>query len=170
MQAIQFLLGTLASFFSGLFLLRFFMQLMRVSFSNPLGAFVVQLTHWAVAPLRRVIPGLFGLDLSSVLLAYLFQCLLYAVVLSLYGALLSSIPLYALLGLLRVCLYLFIILLFARAIFSWVNPWSPLAAPLKQLTQPILSPIQRILPPIANIDLSPLVMILLLQALLMLIP
>ncbi len=176
MQAIHFLLETLTGFFSGLFLLRFLMQLMRVSFSNPLGAFVVQLTHWVIRPLRRVVPGLFGLDLASVLAAYLLQCLLYAVLVALYGALESgtlpflSVFLYALLGLLRVFIYLFIVLLFARAILSWVNPYSPVAAPVAQLTQPLLRPIQRILPLIANIDLSPLVMILLLQAVLMLLP
>ena len=72
-QAGFFLLKSLAEFLSILLLMRFFMQLFRVSFSNQIGAFVVQLTNWLVLPLRKVIPGVFGLDLSSLLPAYLLQ-------------------------------------------------------------------------------------------------
>mgnify|MGYP002137257784 CR=1 FL=1 len=72
-QAGFFLLKSLAEFLSILLLMRFFMQLFRVSFSNQIGTFVVQLTNWAVLPLRKVVPGVFGLDLSSLLPAYLLQ-------------------------------------------------------------------------------------------------
>mgnify|MGYP000429199715 CR=1 FL=1 len=61
-QAGLFLLDTLAGFVCILLLLRFYMQALRVSFRNPLGGFVVQATNWLVLPLRRVLPGLFGLD------------------------------------------------------------------------------------------------------------
>ncbi len=75
-QAGLFLLDTLAGFVCILLLLRFYMQALRVSFRNPLGGFVVQATNWLVLPLRRVLPGLFGLDLSCLLPAYLLQALL----------------------------------------------------------------------------------------------
>ena len=77
-QAGLFLLDALIGFLTFALLLRFYMQAFRVSFRNQVGAFVVQLTNWLVMPLRKVLPGLFGLDLASVLPAYLLQvCLLY---------------------------------------------------------------------------------------------
>ena len=69
MQAIVFLLDAVVSFFCTLFLLRFLMQAARVSFSGQLGNFVVSLTNWAVKPLRRIVPGIGGLDWSSLFAA-----------------------------------------------------------------------------------------------------
>ncbi len=176
-QAGIFLLDALIGFFSILLLARFFMQLNRVPFSNQLGTFVVQLTNWLVKPLRRIIPGLFGLDRVSLLPVWLLQCLLVAAVVLSRGAMLLAddgvlaglILWQGLLGTLRMAIYLFIGALFLQAILSWVNPYSPLSAPVNQLTRPLLQPIRRILPPIANIDLSPLVAILLLQVILILL-
>ena len=174
-QAITFLLDALASFFCSLFLLRFFMQAFRVSFAGPFGHFVVTLTNWAVKPLRRVVPGLFGVDLASLLAAFLLQTLLMAALLGLAGHWLSAdgagIALFVLGGalrsLIRLSLYLLIGVLILQAVLSWINPYSHLAGPVNQITRPILAPIRRILPAISGIDLSPLVAILLAQMLLM---
>ena len=177
MQALVFLLDAILGFFTLLLLLRFFMQLNRVSFANQIGTFVVQLTNWAVKPLRRVVPGLGGLDLASLLPAWVLQCLLILAVFLLRGSAvavdegtLALLVLWqGLLGTLRVAIWVFIGALFLQAILSWVNPLSPLGLPVMQLTRPILQPIQRVLPPIANIDLSPLLAIVLLQMLLLLL-
>ena len=77
---ITFLLDTVVGFLTMLLLLRFLMQLNRVSFANPVGNFVVQITNWLVTPLRRVIPGVMGLDLASLVPAWLLQCRLLWVV------------------------------------------------------------------------------------------
>lgn len=177
MQAIAFLLDALVSFFCTLFVLRFLMQAMRVSFGGQIGDFVVKLTNWAVKPLRRVVPGLGGLDWASLLPALGLQLALSAFLVAVAGPLLGAEPMlialmalkFALLGLLRLAVYIFIGALILQAVLSWVNPYSPLAAPAYQLTRPLLDPIRRILPTISGIDLSPLVAILLLQALLMLL-
>lgn len=177
MQALIFLIDAVIGFFTLVLLLRFFMQLNRVSFANQIGTFVVQLTNWAVKPLRRVVPGLGGLDLASLLPAWVLQCVLVLVVYLLRGSAVAVdegtlallVLWHGLLGTLRVAIWVFIGALFLQAILSWVNPRSPLGYPVMQLTQPILRPIQRFLPPIANIDLSPLVGILLLQMLLLLL-
>ena len=66
-RVLLFVIDSVASFMCGVLLLRFFMQAFRVSFANPLGAFVVQLTNWLVVPLRRVLPGIHGFDLASLL-------------------------------------------------------------------------------------------------------
>lgn len=170
-QAGLFLLDALIGFLTVALLLRFCMQAFRVSFSNQIGAFVVQLTNWLVKPLRKVLPGLFGLDLASLLPAYLLQVMLLLAVFSLRGGfevlaiekLLGLIFWQGLLATLRISIYLLIGALFLQAVISWVSPYSPLAQPVAQLTRPFLRPIQRFVPPIAAIDLSPLIAILLAQ-------
>ena len=170
-QAGLFVLDALIGFFTVALLLRFYMQAFRVSFRNQAGAFVVQLTDWLVKPLRKVLPGFFGLDLASLVPAYLLQVVLLLAVFSLRGGfemlapenLLGLIFWQGVLATLRLSVYLLIGALFLQAVLSWVSPYSPLAQPVSQLTRPFLSPIQRVVPPIAAIDLSPLIAILLAQ-------
>jgi len=174
MQAIVYLLDAVVSFFTTLFLLRFLMQALRVSFAGQLGSFVVALTNWAVKPLRRVIPGIAGLDWSSLFAAFVLQLLLAGIIVGATVFLDQADPLslalsiawFALRGLLHLTVYILIGALILQAVLSWVNPYSPLAAPAYQLTRPLLDPIRRIVPLISGIDLSPLVAILLLQLLL----
>lgn len=173
-QAGLFLLDTLIGFLTFALLLRFYLQAFRVSFRNQVGAFVVQLTNWLVVPLRKLLPGLFGLDLSCLLPAYLLQVVLLLAVIAARGgveaiALGNLLPIIlwkAVLATLRLSVYLLIGALILQAVLSWVAPYSPIAQPLAQLTRPFLDPIRRIVPPIAAIDLSPLVAILLAQLLL----
>ncbi len=176
-QAIFFLVEAVVGFFTALFLLRFAMQCLRTSFAGPFGQFVVKLTNWAVLPLRKVIPGLGGLDWASLIAAFVMQLgvaafglLWLARIPSVDGATLAGLLAWAaVLGLLRLTIQLLIGVLLVQAILSWVAPYSPIAGPLNQLTRPILAPIRRILPPISGIDLSPLVAIVLAQALLYLL-
>ena len=173
-QAGLFLLDTLVGFLTFALLLRFYLQAFRVSFRNQVGAFVVQLTNWLVVPLRKLLPGLFGLDLSCLLPAYLLQVVLLLAVIAARGgveaiALGNLLPIIlwkAVLATLRISVYLLIGALILQAVLSWVAPYSPIAQPLSQLTRPFLDPIRRIVPPIAAIDLSPLIAILLAQLLL----
>jgi YggT family protein len=173
-QAGLFLLDALLGFLTFALLLRFYMQAFRVSFANQVGAFVVQLTNWLVKPLRRVLPGVFGLDLASLLPAYLLQLVLLFAVFALRGGLemqasgqaLAMLFWLGALATLRISIYLLIGALILQAVLSWVSPYSPLARPVAQLTQPFLNPIRRVVPPIAAIDLSPLIAILLAQLIL----
>ncbi len=174
LQALIFLLDAVAAFVTGVFLLRFLMQAARVSFGGPLGHFVITLTNWGVRPLRRVVPGVWGWDLSSLLAAWVVQLAFYGLMLALLasspvvagGEWLPHLLLSSLRGLLRVAIGVYVIALILQAVLSWVNPYSPIAGPVNQLTRPLLDPIRRVLPPIGGIDLSPLVLILLLQAVL----
>ncbi len=176
MQAIVFLLDAVVSFFCTLFLLRFMMQAMRVSFGGQIGDFVVKLTNWAVKPLRRVIPGAGGFDWASLIAALAMQLLFTGIIVGAatrfaevdgVGGIAPMILWLAVRSLLRLSVYILIGALILQAVLSWINPYSPLSAPAHQLTRPFLDPIRRILPAISGIDLSPLVAILLLQAVLM---
>lgn len=177
MPALVFLLDAVVGFFCTLFLLRFMMQAMRVSFGGQLGTFVMTLTDWAVKPLRRIIPGVGGYDWASLFAALVLQLLLAGLLIGAAGqplaadggALALTIAWFAVRSLLRLAVYILIGTLILQAVLSWINPYSPLAAPAYQLTRPLLDPIRRILPTISGIDLSPLVAILLLQALLIIL-
>lgn len=175
MRAVIFLADAVASFFCVLFLLRFVMQALRVSFAGPVGHFAVALTNWAVLPLRKVIPGTRGYDWASLLAAFLAQLALSLLIIALSSSYLpvdlgDAAPLIllgALRSLVRLTVWLFIGALILQAVLSWVNPYSPLAGPADQLTRPLLAPLRRVIPIISGIDLSPLAAILLLQVLLM---
>ena len=173
-QAALFLIDTLTGFLTFLLLLRFYMQAFRVSFSNQIGTFVLQLTNWLVIPLRRHIPGISKLDLATLLAAYVLQIILLLATFALRGGLvlmglegLIILVLWqAVLATLRFSLYLLIGALLLQSVLSWVNPFSPLAQPISQLTQPFLNPIRRFIPPVSGIDLAPLAAILLAQLIL----
>jgi len=170
-----FLLDVLVAFLSVALLLRFFMQACRVSFNNQVGTFVVEFTNWLVRPLRKILPGFYGLDLASLLPAYLLQVIFALAVFLVRGgseawSLATWLPLlfwHALLATLRLSIYLLIGALLVQAVLSWISPYSPLSQPVAQLTRPVLRPIQRFLPPIGGVDLSPLIAIVLAQLLLM---
>ena len=172
-QAGLFVLESIAGFFTTLLLLRFYMQMFRVSFGNPIGGFVLQLTNWLVIPLRRLIPSAAGLDLASLLPALLLQAVLIMIAVLLRSGAMLPTPELALLlftrsivAILRISIYLLIGLLILQAVLSWVSPYSPLSRPIDQMTQPFLRPIRRFIPPFSGIDLSPLVAILLAQVIL----
>ncbi|WP_306606426.1 YggT family protein [Azonexus sp.] len=175
MQAVFFLLNAVVSFFCTLFLLRFIMQMARVSFAGQLGDFVIKLTNWAVKPLRRILPGFGGVDWASLVAALWLQLMLSGLIVALspveLGAddlgLLLMILMLAIRSVLRLTVYIMIGALILQAVLSWVNPYSPVAPTVNQLVRPILDPIRRFVPLIAGIDLSPLVAILLLQVVLM---
>ena len=124
-----------ASFLTLMLLARFFMQWQRISFRNQLGQFVVTTTDWIVRPLRRFIPGLFGLDMASLLPAWLVQVLLVMFELSLRGAAFSGNTAAVLAGLwgvglielLRMMVYLVFAVVLGSAVLSWVSPHAPLA-------------------------------------------
>ncbi|MDA8095759.1 MAG: YggT family protein [Betaproteobacteria bacterium] len=163
-QAVQFLLGTFINLFVFAVLLRFYMQVMRAPFRNPFAQFIVALTDFAVRPLRKLIPGLWGLDLSCLFLALVAEFLLVVAVQWLNGFPFMVAPGAAYLGLLlltvakllKLSLYLLIAVVFAQAVLSWVNPFNPLQPVLTALSRPFTRFFQRIIPPIANVDLSPL--------------
>lgn len=166
----QFLVDTVATLFVLLLLARFHFQWLRVPFRNPVGEFVLATTSWLVVPVRRLIPALAGLDSASLALAWLVQGLgiwLQAVIVGADPAVLA-LGAVALVDLVRYSLYIMSFAVIVQALMSWINPYTPLAPVFDALTRPLLRPLRRLLPPIANVDLTPLVVLVLLQA--MLIP
>ena len=174
-QALRFLLDTIFGLFTYAFLLRFVMQWLRAPFRNPLGQAVMALTDWAAKPLRRVLPGFKGLDASTLLLAWIAEFVwlstleLLSGLVGFDGATAATLALLACVELIKATLWLMIIVVFAQAILSWVAPDGPFAGVLNALTFRFLAPIRRRVPPLGGaLDLSPLIVIVLAQLLLML--
>ncbi|OJZ18455.1 MAG: osmotic-shock protein [Thiobacillus sp. 65-29] len=173
--ALKFLIQTLGNLFVIAVLLRFMMQLFRVPFRNPFAQFIVALTDFAVKPLRRVIPGVLGLDWACLVLALAVEFIVVA-----SGYWLDGFP-FALAGarvwpvlfglaavrLVSLAVYLIIGLTLVRAVLSWVNTSSPLMPVVYELSEPFLRPLRRVVPLVANIDLTPLVLFILCQLVLM---
>jgi YggT family protein len=166
-QIALFLLDTVVSFLVLLLLARFHFQWLRVPFRNPVGEFLVAATNWIVLPARRVIPGLAGLDLATILTAWVVQALGLWAKLAIAGSEPGALALLAVaaLELVRFSMYILVVALIVQAVFSWVNPSAPLAWIFNAITQPFLRPLRRFIPPVGGIDLTPLVLIVLLQVL-----
>jgi YggT family protein len=162
------LVDVVASFLVFMLLARFHFQWLRVGFRNPVGEFVIATTNWMVLPVRRVVPGLAGLDLSTLILAWLVQALGLWAQAAIVGAEpgLGTIAAIAAVDLLRYSLYILVFAVIVQAILSWVNPYAPLAPVFDTLTRPFLRPLRRFVPPIGNVDLTPLILIVLLQVVL----
>ena len=176
-QIADLLIRTAFGFFVYALLLRFYMQWLRAPFRNPVGQFVTALTDWAVRPVRRLIPGLFGVDLASILIAWFIEALLLVLLYWLKGFSFAGAPgiaaglvfTIAAMELLRASLYLLIGVIIVQVIISWVNPYAPLAPVFDALTRPFYAVFRRLVPPIGKVDLSPLFVLLLAQILLILL-
>ena len=173
-NALAYLIDVFFALFTYAILLRFVMQAMRAPFRNPLGQAVIALTDWMVKPLRKIVPGFRGIDWASLIGAFVFQFLwllalqlVFGPAFSLFGPGVGFLLLATIVALVKALLWLVIVVVFAQAILSWVAPDGPIAGVLNALTFPLLRPIRRVVPPIGGaLDLSPLIVIVIAQLLL----
>src|SRR5205814_4347006 len=144
-QIATFLIDTVVSFLVFLLLARFHFQWLRVPFRNPVGEFVLATTSWMVMPLRRVIPGLVGLDLATLLLAWVLQGVAIWIKASIVAAEPSVLAIAGLaaLDLVRYSLYILVFAVLVQVIFSWINPYAPMAPVFNAMTAPLLRPLRR---------------------------
>lgn len=168
-QIVSFLLHIAVGLVAGMCLLRAYMHYQRISMAaragNPLGPFIFALTDWLVLPLRRLIPAAGRWDLASLVGAYLIELAMYGVLWLLGGSVGSPalVVMQALLGLVRLLLSGMSGLLIVYAVLSWVQSDSPMVGLIDRVVAPWLRPIRRILPLVGGIDLSPLLLLVLLQ-------
>jgi YggT family protein len=173
-NAILFLLQALLGLLSLAFLLRFYLQLTRTSFQNQVAELIVTVTNFAVKPMRRMLPSIGKLDLSTLVLAYTTQLILYTCTLWLKGFPLlvagnqvwSVILGVALISIVNISISIFLYAVLIQAVLSWINPHTPIAPILHSLTYPLLKPLKKHIPPAGNFDLSPLIFIISAQLLL----
>ncbi len=172
-NAAVFLIQTAFGLYIMAVMLRFLLQWVRADFYNPVSQFLVKLTMPLLRPLRRAIPGFGGIDFASLVLMLGLQLIELVLVIKLLGQPLSvsGLLVLALAELLSLLIKVFLFSILIQVILSWVRPgdYSPVSMLLHQLNEPLLAPARRIIPAISGLDLSPVLVLVLLQLSLMLI-
>jgi YggT family protein len=170
---VEFLVTALFDLYIVAVLLRFLLQTVRADFYNPISQFLVKVTNPPLVPLRRVIPSIGRQDTAAIVLIIILQMLSTTVSFLLRGAQLEIVPLFFLsvAALVSLLINFYIVLIIIQVILSWVNPghYNPATALLYSLTEPVLRPARRLLPPISGFDLSPILVLLGLQVAKMLV-
>ncbi|MDZ7891638.1 MAG: YggT family protein [Rhodoferax sp.] len=170
-KIVVLLLEVVTGLLTTICLLRLYMQQQRIPLSarsgNPLGRFVFALTDWIVLPLRRVVPALGPWDMASLVAAFLIQLAHFGALWALngFGVTPMSIVVLALLGLVRLSLSGLTALVLVYAVLSWVQAQSFFSELIGRLVTPVLAPIRKVVPLVGGVDLSPLVLLVLLQIL-----
>ena len=157
-------------------LLRFYLQWARAPHRNPLSEFLHALTDFMVRPARRLIPGLWGLDLATLVLAWILQLVEIFIVIQFrgyqagpdLGMTFAALALLALVAIFRIGLYIVMTSVIVQVVLSWLGPYSPLMPLVNSMTRPFLRVFQKRIPPVGNVDLSPLFLLVVIQLLLML--
>ena len=169
----RFLLNTVFTLFGAALLLRAWLQVVRMPPYNPVTNAVLQATNWIVLPLRRILPSTRNVDWAS-LVAALIAAIVYVVLMVvLTGAdpltLVPTLLIVAVLTVIKWALNLIIWMTILMALLSWLNPRSPAMPILYQLTAPFLNPLRRVVPHLGGIDLSPILLLVIVQVLLMVV-
>ena len=165
-NALFFLINTGFNLYLMVVVLRLWLQLARADFYNPFSQFIVKATNPLVLPLRKVIPSLGPLDTATLVLAWLVAVVKMLVLQQLLlGGIAPSQALVAgVLILVKESLSLIFWILVIRAILSWFSQGrNPIELVMHQLTEPLLRPIRRVIPPMGGLDLSVLVALIALQ-------
>ncbi len=166
-NAATFLIETIFGLYILLVMLRFLLQWARADFYNPVSQFIVKVTQPPLKPLRAIIPGIGGLDMAALLFMIVLKVVELWLVTGLMGLSLQvgGLLVLSVADLLGLAINVFIFSILIQVIISWVNPgmYNPVMGLLHSLTEPLLGPARRVIPPISGLDLSPIVVIVVLQ-------
>ena len=168
-QALYYIIQSIGQLLLLLLLLRFWLPWFRADFRNPIAQGILRLTSPIVVPVRRVLPSVGRLDTATILVAYILQFLLITVLVALQGRLFNAVPIaiVTVIELVILSLNLFFFVILIRIILGWFAPatHNPLTMMLHSLAEPLLAPFRRWVPPMGGIDISPIIPIILLGAL-----
>ncbi len=173
-QAAVFLIQIVFGLYILAVLLRYLLARVRADFYNPLSQFLVKVTNPAIKPLRRLVPGYFGIDWPSIILLFFIQALeIILISLVVGGHTPSPMGLFVLTiaYLLKEVIYVYMFIIIIQIVISWVNPgaYNPVTVIMYQLSEPILKPARRLIPSAGGFDFSPMLVIIGLQLLIILL-
>jgi YggT family protein len=156
-----FIVKVIFGLYAALVLLRFFLQLVRADFYNPLSQFIVKATKPTLNPMRRIIPGFSGIDTASLVLAWLVITAEQLSILAITGLgfQLLAAALLAIPEMISLIINIFLFAILIQVIISWINPgsYNPAISLIHSLTEPLLAPVRRWMPDMGGLDLSPMV-------------
>ena len=155
-------------------ILRYLLTIVRVDSLNPLSALIIKVTNPILKPLRRTIPGYFGIDWASIISLFLVQAIeIILVALIITGGIpaFSGLTMLTIAYLLRTILYIYLFIIIIQVIISWINPnaYNPITTIMYQISEPILKPIRQFIPSSGGLDFSPLVALIIINLLMILI-
>jgi len=166
--AFVFIIQTLAQLYLLLYLLRFWLPLVRADFRNPIAQGILRFTSPLIIPVRRFVPPIGRIDTATVLVTFAMQCLIIFVIGMIVGVNYDAVTIagLALLELMILSLNLFSFAILIRVIVSWFAPQThnPILAMVGTIADPVLRPFRRYVPAIGGLDISPILAIVLLQA------
>lgn len=156
MNPFIFLIDIIFQLYATALLIRLLLQWVRADFYNPVSQFIVKITNPPVIPLRKIIPGFGGIDIATLLLAFLVLAIKTMLVYQTIEPLAVGIIAIGQTLILAISIFLYSIII--QAILSWVNPdpYNPIVALLNSLTFPVLKHFKRLVPPISGMDISPI--------------
>lgn len=172
MNVVMYLLNFVFDAYLMILVLRVWLQAVKADFYNPFSQFIVKVTNPVVVPLRRIIPGFAGLDVATIVVAFIIACIKYTSIAAIGGQALDvfSLLFISFLFLIKQTGTLMFVIMLVMALMSWVvQSQSPAQMVFYQLTEPLLRPIRKILPDMGGLDLSVLVAFLILNVINMLI-
>ncbi len=169
-RALIFVFETFADLYLAAFLLRFLLQWVRADYYNPLSQFILRVTAPLVVPARRIIRSVGGVDVPTLVVLIALEFAVTWIIDLLLGVrvTLGLLTMQVVLRLIALVLHVYIVAILLYAILSFLGDRGrgPVASVLDALVRPVLRPVRRVLPPVGGFDLSPLVVIVLLQAIL----
>ena len=156
---------TLVNLYLLALLLRLLLQLARADFYNPISQFLVSVTQPVLAPLRRLIPSIGKVDSATIVAVLVLQMITTAVLVLIKGYGLPnplSLFIWGALGTIGIVVNIYFFGILASIIISWVAPgsYNPSILLLRQLTEPVMAPFRKLIPPMGGLDLSPIFVIL----------
>lgn len=159
MEAVIYLLRFVFDALLMILIMRVWLQWVKADFYNPLSQFIVKVSNPLVVPLRRIIPGLGGIDLATIVAAYIISTLKFVALAALAGESLGTLAFYiGLLVMVKQAGFMLFVIMIIMAIMSWVvQGYNPTLMIFHQLTEPFLNPIRRIIPNMGGLDLSMIV-------------
>jgi len=167
-QALYFVVKTLAQLYLILYLLRFWLPWVRADFHNPIAQAILRFTSPLIIPVRRFVPSFGRLDTATVLVTFVMEYAILFLLAGIVGAnpgpeIIAYLTVLEL-GILSLNLFFFAILI--RVILSWIAPqgYNPIGALAGSIAEPVLRPFRRLVPSIGGIDISPILAIVLIQA------
>jgi YggT family protein len=174
-DALTYLLSTVLDLYLAALGLRLALQWVRADFRNPMAQFILRVTNPVVLPVRRMVPAIGGVDTATVLVLAVIAILgtaALAQVACVGSADAGHYVILALVGLAHLALRTLSLLILVYVLMSWLGPgtYNPMAALLAALVEPVLGPLQRLIPPIGGLDVSPVVALIAVEFLNRLLP
>ena len=169
----SFLIDTIIGLYMLAVMLRFLLQWVRADFYNPISQFLVTVTNPPVIFLRKFIPGLFGIDLASIILLAALAVVKIYLIYAIAGMTprISGVLLLSVGEVIQLGIYVFIFSMLIRVVLSWIQPggYNPVLGLINQLTEPLMAPARRIIPVFGGLDISPMLVFIFLYLTLMLV-